>query len=288
VDPGLRSPLLDFFRRGEVARDIRLEAAQGALAPRAQEQVGLLMLLISDHDPDIATAAEATLAAIPRDSLAGFLARSDATPEMREFFASRGIEPAQTPAADADAPLLDLAPEPEPLPEIVELPPLPGEPAADLPLPDLPELPEIDAETESEDEQKQSVTQKLASMTVAQRMGVAMKGSREERAILIRDPNKLVSTAVLSSPKLTESEVEAIAKMANVGEEILRIVGSNRAWVKNYNVVLALARNPKTPVAMSMNLLNRLNEKDLRQLSTNRNVPEVLRVTARKKIVIDK
>jgi hypothetical protein len=125
-------------------------------------------------------------------------------------------------------------------------------------------------------------------MTVAQRMGVAMKGSREERAILIRDPNRLVSTSVLSSPKLTETEVEAIAKMANVGEEILRIVGTNRAWVKNYNVVLALARNPKTPVAMSMNLLNRLNDKDLRQLSTNRNVPEVLRVTARKKVVIDK
>jgi hypothetical protein len=143
-------------------------------------------------------------------------------------------------------------------------------------------------EAEPDDDQKTSVTQKLAKMTVAQRMGVAMKGSREERAILIRDPNKLVSTSVLSSPKLTETEVEAIAKMANVSEEILRIVGTNRAWVKNYNVVLALTRNPKTPVAMSMNLLNRLTEKDLRQISTNRNVPEVLRVTARKKIVLDK
>jgi hypothetical protein len=226
---------------------------------------------------------------------------------MREFFKSRGIEPADTAAADADAPLLDLAPEPEPLPEIIDLPPVPDQPgpqgataAADArqqaeisALPDLPELPELEplpeASAEAAEEQRQqSVTQRLASMTVAQRMGVAMKGSREERAILIRDPNKLVSTSVLSSPKLTETEVEAIAKMANVGEEILRMVGSNRAWVKNYNVVLALARNPKTPVAMSMNLLNRLNDKDLRQLSTNRNVPEVLRVTARKKVVIDK
>jgi hypothetical protein len=293
LDSGLRSPLIDFFRRGEVARDVRLQAAQGTLAPRAHEQLVLLMLLVSDHDPEIASAAEQTLAAIPRESLAAFLARSDATDQMRDFFKTRGIEPAETPAADADAPLLDLAPEPEPLPEIIDLPPVPGEPAADslLPeLPDLPELPELEPlpGADPEEEHKQSVTQKLASMTVAQRMGVAMKGSREERAILIRDPNRLVSTSVLSSPKLTETEVEAIAKMANVGEEILRIVGSNRAWVKNYNVVLALARNPKTPVAMSMNLLNRLNDKDLRQLSTNRNVPEVLRVTARKKVVIDK
>jgi hypothetical protein len=115
-----------------------------------------------------------------------------------------------------------------------------------------------------------------------------MNGSREERAILIRDPNKLVSSAVLSSPKITESEIEAIAKMANVSEEILRVIGNSRAWTKNYNVVLALVRNPKTPVPMAMNMLNRLNERDMRQLSTNRNVPEILRVTARKKVVLDK
>jgi hypothetical protein len=293
LDSGLRSPLIDFFRRGEVARDVRLQAAQGTLAPRAHEQLGLLMLLISDHDPEIANAAEQTLAAIPRESLAAFLARSDATDQMRSFFRDRGIEPADVAAVEADLPLLDLGPEPDPLPEIIGLPPVSNEPLPEVPLPELPELPELPdleplPDADADEERKQSVTQRLASMTVAQRMGVAMKGSREERAILIRDPNKLVSTSVLSSPKLTETEVEAIAKMANVGEEILRIVGANRAWVKNYNVVLALARNPKTPVAMSMNLLNRLNEKDLRQLSTNRNVPEVLRVTARKKIVIDK
>ena len=296
MDSGLRSPLIDFFRRGEVARDVRLEAAQGTLAPRAQEQLGLLMLLLSDHDPEIANAAEQTIAAIPRESLAAFLAGSDATEQMRTFFSGRGIEPLATEGFDSDAPLLDLAPEPEPLPDIVGLPPLPGEegaeaaPAAPAELPELPPLEALPEEAASAEEEagKQSVTQKLASMTVAQRMGVAMKGSREERSILIRDPNKLVSTAVLASPKLTESEVEAIAKMANVGEEILRMVGSNRAWVKNYNVVAALARNPKTPLAMSLTLLNRLNEKDLRALSTSRNVPEVLRVSARKKIVLDK
>lgn len=266
VEVGLRTPLLDFFRRGEVARDIRLLAAQGALAPRAHEQLALLMLLVSDHDPEVSSAAEATLAAIPRASLQAFLARSDAGAELRDFFAKRGIEPEGAPA-ELDIPLLDLAPEPEPLPE----------PPADAA-----------ADQQTEDERRDSVTQRLGAMTVAQKMNVAMKGSREERGILIRDPNKLVSTSVLSSPKLTESEVESIAKMTNVSEEILRIVGNTRAWVKNYNVALALVRNPKSPVALSMNLLNRMNDKDLRQLSTNRNVAEILRVTARKKVVIDK
>jgi len=125
-------------------------------------------------------------------------------------------------------------------------------------------------------------------MTVAQKVGLAMKGSREERAILIRDPNKLVSVAVLSSPKMSEPEVESIAKMASISEEILRIIANTRGWMKRYGIVLALARNPKTPVAISMNLLSRLTEKDVRAISTDRNVPEVLRITARQKIVLNR
>jgi hypothetical protein len=125
-------------------------------------------------------------------------------------------------------------------------------------------------------------------MTVAQRMALAMKGSREERSILIRDPNKIVGVAVLSSPKLTETEVAAIARMASINDELLRMIANTRAWIKSYDVVLGLVKNAKTPLAISMNLLSRLNEKDLRMLSQDRNIPDVLRITARKKIVIDK
>jgi hypothetical protein len=292
-----RTPLLDFFRRGEVDRDVRLLAAQGALAPRAHEQLGLLMLLVDDRDPEIARAAEATLQTIPRGSLAAFLARSDVPTELRTFFAGRGIEPADVPSAGtADEPLVDTAREPEPVPELDLLPELdaapPGnEPLTQLePLPDveaLPELPPENPEGEKEAEKESTLT-KLSRMTIAQRMGLAMKGSREERAILIRDPNKIVSVAVLSSPKVTEQEIESFAKMANVSDEILRIIGTTRAWSKSYTVALSLAKNPKTPVAISMNILARLNEKDLRGISSDRNVPEVLRITARKKIVIDK
>src|SRR6187200_984918 len=91
MDPGLKSPLIDFFRRGEVARDVRLLAAQGALAPRAHEQVALLMLLTGDPDPIIATNANTTLDALPVEPLQRFLARSDLSAQMRQFFADRGI-----------------------------------------------------------------------------------------------------------------------------------------------------------------------------------------------------
>jgi len=138
------------------------------------------------------------------------------------------------------------------------------------------------------DEEQQSALQRISSLNVARRIALAMKGTREERAILIRDPNKLVSVAVLSSPKMTEPEIESIAKMGSIAEEILRMIANTRAWMKRYGIVVALARNPKTPVAISMNLLARLTDKDLRAISTDRNVPEVLRVTARQKIVLNK
>jgi|SRR5689334_13134753 len=257
--------MLDFFRRGDVARDIRLQAAQGGMAPRAHEQIALLMLLVDDHDPEIAAAAAATIALIPRTALEAFLARSDASTEMRDFFAGRGVQPAAVAAHAADAPLVESQ-------------------AAD----DAPAAIMAADEELADGQVRESTVQKIAALNVAQRMTLAMKGSREERAVLIRDPNKIVAVAVLSSPKLTETEVESIAKMANVSDEILRMIGFSRAWTKNYAVVHALVRNPKTPVALSMNFLARLSDKDLRNLSTNRNVPDILRVSARKRVVVEK
>lgn len=255
MDPGLRSPLVDFFRRGEAARDVRLQAAQGILAPRALEQVALLLLLSDDPDPEIARTAGATITGMPIGALRAFLARADTPSEIRQFFAARGIEPGDAAAAaegaeEANEPIVDAAP---------------GAPAP-----------------AGADEQDPKV---LSSLPIVERMKLAMKGSREQRAQLVRDSNRMVATAVLSSPKLTEAEVEAFTKMGNVSEDVLRIIGTNRGWLKNYGVVLGLVRNPKTPPGISMQLLNRLSERDVKMLAVDRNVPEALRLVARKLMV---
>ena len=116
-------------------------------------------------------------------------------------------------------------------------------------------------------------------------MKLAMKGSREQRAQLIRDSNRMVAAAVLSSPKLTDAEVETFTKMGNVSEDVLRIIGMNRGWLKNYGVVLGLVKNPKTPPGISMQLLNRVSERDVKMLAVDRNIPEALRLVARKLMV---
>jgi hypothetical protein len=253
------TPLLDFFKRGEVARDVRMQAAEGALAPTAHEQVEILLLLTGDTEAEIRAAAESTIGRIPIDALRSFLARADVPETIREAFAKRGVVPGGATPSDRDDPLIDTAP-------------------AD---PDEPDIPEGAAG----EEPRQSISEQVARMGFSARLKAAVKGSREMRALLIRDPNKMISASVLSSPKLTENEVEAFAKMANLSEDVLRIIASNRRWMKNYGVVFGLCRNPKTPLAMSLNNMNRLTDRDLQVLSIDRNVPEPLRVAARKKII---
>jgi hypothetical protein len=251
------TPLLDFFKRGEVARDVRLEAARGALAPRAYEQLAILVILIEDPDREIRDTAEETLTKIPVEVLTSFLARSDVPVDMREFFGDRGIFPDEIPPIefDADEPLIDT------------------DDATDL------------GSDEDDDATRQSGAQALANMNFPQRLRAAVKGTREMRAILIRDPNKMIAGSVLSSPKVSIPEVESFARMQNVSEDVLRIIGHNRAWLKSYGVILALTKNPKTPLSLSMQLMARLTTKDLAKLSVDRNVPEALRIQSRKKVV---
>ncbi len=137
---------------------------------------------------------------------------------------------------------------------------------------------------DAEDQDDRTIVERIATMNPAEKLQMAMRGTREARAILVRDANRLVAMAVLSSPKISESEVEHIAKMTNVSEDILRTVGHTRSWAKNYAIVSALARNSKTPIAVSLNLLPRLMEKDLKALTTDRNVPDVVRLAARRRL----
>jgi hypothetical protein len=257
------TPLLDLFKRGEVARDVRLLAAQGVLAPRAHEQLEILILLLGDSDQEIRTVANETMNLIPEAALKAFLARSDVRLDTREFFADRGVFPAEIPAIEADEPLIDT----EPGPPVATS----GE--------------DESGKGESDEQRRLSVNQQLATMSFTERLKAASKGSREMRSILIRDANKLICATVLSSPKVSTQEIEGFSRMANVAEEVLRIIGSNRAWMKNYGVAVGLTKNPKTPLTMSLKLLGRLNDRDLQKLSMDRNVPEQLRVAARRKVV---
>ncbi len=122
-----------------------------------------------------------------------------------------------------------------------------------------------------------SLIMRIMRMNVKDRVKLGMKGDREARAVLIRDSNKLVAQAVIHNPRITDQEVEAIAAMRTVSDEVLRIIAMNRAWARSYPIIHNLARNPRTPLPTAMTVVARLYAKDLKTLSQNRNVPEAVR-----------
>jgi len=122
----------------------------------------------------------------------------------------------------------------------------------------------------------------VKSLTVFQKIKLALMGNKEARGILVRDRNKIVCTAAVRNPKVTESEVAAFAKSKDMSEDVLRIIAKNREWTKSYQVQLGLSSNPKTPLIYSMKFAGYLKERDLRNLAKSREVPPQINAQARR------
>lgn len=122
-----------------------------------------------------------------------------------------------------------------------------------------------------------SVLNRILKMGMKDRVKLATKGDREARNILIRDPNRIVASAVVQNPRITEQEMEKIAAMRSIPEDILRMIANDRQWARSYTIVHNLARNPRTPIANVLTILSRLQLRDLAALSKNKNVSDAVR-----------
>ena len=133
-----------------------------------------------------------------------------------------------------------------------------------------------------QEQERGSALQKISRLDIKGRIQMAMKGTKEERSILVRDSTKLIALAVLESPKITDGEVEKFASQKNVLEAVLRQIPMKRRFMKNYAVVRNLVANPRTPLDVSLGLMKNLLAADLRNLSSNKEVPDTIRKLALK------
>jgi len=344
ADARATNPLVEQFRRGGVARDLRLMAAQGLLPLKPEDLVELWTDLVRDHDDSVREAATTSLRSFAVQEFIP-IARNRATPPavlawVAEHRSDRELrEAALQNTSMEDEEIEALAPTlPQELAELVVInqvrllrrtsllvaiesnpglnndqkrrlrelretfkigvteaaPPPKKEKAPPPPPPPEPEpipdavISEDEAmvrylsEEERQQAEKVSAVQKIYRLNTAEKLITALKGSREERAILIRDPNRLVATAVLGSPRVSDAEIESFASMKNVSDQILRQIGHHREWTRRYAVVNNLVRNPRTPIAISLGLVPRLNPRDIKSISVDRNVPEAVRKQAQK------
>jgi hypothetical protein len=264
---------------------VRRKACRGELPVPLQERIEILVIMASGGEEESQSAALHTLQSWPLEELQQVL-RDPATPVAVLDFAAKNLAPDRKELGDA---LLQNPGLPDPLREWLDdaltlIAEAESSESSQGPTP-LPPPGENAASSQEEREQKAlTVLQKTQRMSIVQKVKSALTGSQEERLILARDSNKLVARAVMQSPKLSEHEVEAFASMKDICEEALRLIAMNRKFVKTYVVVRALVNNPRTPIDVSLPLLKRTNDQDLKSLVLNRNVPDVIRQSAEKMV----
>jgi hypothetical protein len=308
----ISAELREEIRSGHARPERKLAICSGGASLLPEERAELLAILSTDADEAIAQRAQSVLLTQSPESFQVALARSDADPRLFAYCADNiGEKPAiadslaKNPwcpttyvtrvarfltAAGIQA-LLDNLERLTSDPHLVEALSLSQAATVEQqelvrelhnrePQPIEKEFGEAAAEVEPDPVRRETLTQKVARLNVVERIILALKGGREERMLLIRDHNKIVQRAVLQSPRLSDSEVEAFAAMANVTSDVLRGISLNRVFMKNYAIAKNLVKNPKTPLDISLHILPRLTATDLRILTTNKNIPETLRNAA--------
>jgi len=308
----LSPDIVEDLRHGRAPRERKLAVCTGGAHLAPADRAEILTVLAHDADEMVANRAQEALLSQPIESLVEALARKTALPALFAYAAKNladkpGVGNAMAQNKNCGAEYLvhvvrHLSTESvqilmEELDRVSASPALAGalENSTSVTAEQKAQLHELrstaidhgalaEAALEAEPDlgKRQTLLERLANMSVAQRVQFAFKGGSEARRTLIRDSNKVVQRAVLQSPRLTDQEVEAFAAMSNLTDEILRAIAKNRNFRKNYVVVRNLMNNPKTPLDVSLHMLPILNVMDLKKLCLNKNIPETLRSTAGK------
>jgi hypothetical protein len=303
--------LREEIRSGRATRERKLAVCTGAASLPPEDRVELLAILATDADELVHEKAAGALLSQPPTAILAALGRPDAAAQLfaccaAEFLRQPGVAEAivRNRACPTDVlrfavRALSVSAMQNLFEDLDLLSTAPALVAALLAssvvtadqrnqLQELrreqPESPEAFLEAaktvEPDRAKRETLLQKLARLRVVERVQLALKGTRDERMLLIRDPCKVVQRSVLLSPQLTEREIEGYASMASLSDEVLRLIGSNRKYLKNYTIVRALITNPKTPLEITLHLLPNITAQDLKLLTTNKNVSDTLRTAA--------
>jgi hypothetical protein len=299
------------IRSGHARPERKLAVCSGGISLSPEDRAELLAVLAADADDAIAERARSVLVTLPQESFLTALGRPDADVHLFRYSAEQiadkpGVADAlakneSCPAAlvtrvarHLTAPgiqaLLDnmerLSSDEHLATALVQSQGATAEQQALLseihknePIP-AKDLEDAAKDAEPDPVKRETLLKQVAHMNVVQRLTLALKGNREARMILIKDPNKLVQRCVLQSPRLTDMEVESFAKMTNLSEEVFRVISLTRKFMKSYVIMKNLVNNPKTPLDISLHLIPRLNANDLKLLTTNKNIPDTLRSVA--------
>ena len=256
-------PHLVQYVKPDAPLEEKMKVISGGITASPSERVTLLFFLCYDNNAEIKSAAIAEMKRLPLPLVADISASTDTHPKLTELLARiyPGVSESELHAAPEESdeePEEGLAEEPEEEPE---------------------------EEVTGESEEYRSKYQLAQIMGVGEKIKVAMTGDKEWRSLLIKDSNKLVNSAVVKNPRITEPEILTIAKSVIQNEEILRIICQNKEWIKNPSIRKALVLNNKTPLPVALRFMGFLTEKDLQGIAKSKNISSVLANNARRMLL---
>jgi hypothetical protein len=248
-----------------------MQGAAGVDGLSSPERLLLVMYLTNDADEEVRGRAVATLRNLPLSFLEEILSDPDLHPRLLDvlvkFHAGR---PELAPLFLAHPSLTEAAASFLAARGVTVVPPQEAAP---------------EEEGELDEEEFQSKYQMAQNMGISEKIKMGLTGDKEWRTILIKDSNKLVSGAVIKNPRLTEGEVLTIAKSAVQNDDVMRVICSNKEWVKNYQIRKALVENHKTPLPAALRFVATLSDKDLASLAKSKNVSSVVASQARRTLL---
>lgn len=264
--------------------ELKLQAAKGKLPLEAGDLGAILLYLCHDNDRDVAEAAKNSLRALTGTRLQTVIEAPETNPWLLEILSHIHVKEPDICGLIASQPAVSM--------DTLEFLSMHGVGvatelfAAACSLEDVPEGEAVQEEA-IEEEKFMSKFQLAQQMGVAEKIKMALTGDKEWRSLLIKDSNKLVSSGVMKNPRITDSEVLTIAKSTVQNDDIIRIICSNKEWLKNYNIRKALVENSKTPLPNALRYIASLSEKDISSLGKSKSVSSVISSQA-KRLIINK
>ena len=259
-------PHLALYVKPDAPAEEKMKVINGGVTASPSERVTLLFFLCYDSNQEIKSAAIAEMKGLPHPLVAAISASPDTHPKLRELLARlypyAAVEEVQAPPEE---------PEEESVETVEE---------------DSSEVPA--EEFAAQEEEYHSKYQLAQIMGVGDKIKTALTGDKEWRSLLIKDSNKLVNSAVVKNPRITDAEILTIAKSVVQNEEILRIICHNKEWTKNNDIRKALVLNNKTPLPVALRFMGFLTEKDLSAMAKSKNISSVLVNNARRMLATKK
>jgi hypothetical protein len=125
---------------------------------------------------------------------------------------------------------------------------------------------------------------KIGDMNMSEKIRTAMTGSAAERALLVRDSNRIVARAAIKSPQIQENEVVRIASTRTVSDDVLSEIARSARWKQSYQIKLNLVQNPRTPMHIATRLIPYLFEHDVKAIAKSKNVTGPIQTAAKQQL----